>query len=129
MRFLLFLYIFLFLALINHKLYLYAFLSLILIPVAIYIKNYIKNSKIIEYKRKIRKAKKAFKKQKKIEPFLNINEEPWTIIELLPGVTRVRAKILANSVKQKKVSTFEEFANICGLEPALYALNKTIIKF
>ncbi len=129
MRILLFIYFFLFLSLIINKLYLYAILSLLIIPLAIYINKYRKESKVREYTKKIKRAKKAFKKKKHIEPFINVNEEPWNIIELIPGVTRVRAKIFANSVKKTQVKNFNEFANICNIEPALYSLVQTIVKF
>lgn len=129
MRILLFIYFFLFSSLIINKLYIYAILSLLLIPAAIYIKNYRKNLKIDEYKKEIETAKKRFQQNKKIEPFINVNKEAWYILELIPGVTRVRAKILANTVKKTKLKSFEEFANLCNLEPALYNLVKNIIKF
>lgn len=127
--FLLFVYFFIFLSLIINKLYIYALLSLLLIPIAIYIKKYLENLKTDEYKNKIEYAKKRFEKNKAIEPFLEVNKEPWYIIELIPGVSRVRAKILANTVKKTKLKSFEEFANLTGLEPALYNLVKTIVKF
>lgn len=129
MRFLLYLYVFLFASLLVNKLYLFAVLSLVLVPVAILINRYIKNKRIEEYKNKIEHAKKAFHKHKHIEPFLNVNIEPWSIIELVPGVTRVRAKIFANIVKKNKAASFEEFANICNIEPALHQLVRTIVKF
>ena len=119
-----FIYFFLFLSLIINKLYIYALFSLILIPVFIFVNIHRKNLKIEEYKIKIERAKKRFSRNKKIEPFINVNQEEWYIIELIPGVSRVRAKILANAVKKSKLNTFEEFANICNLDPALHNLDK-----
>lgn len=129
MRFLLYLYVFLFSSLIYNRLYLAAVLSLVLIPIAILINRYIKNQRVKDYKDKIENAKKAFTKHKHIEPFLNVNKEPWTIIELVPGVTRVRAKIFANLVKKTKAANFEEFANICNIEPAFQPIARMIVKF
>ena len=101
-----FIYFFLFLSLIINKLYIYALFSLILIPVFIFVNIHRKNLKIEEYKIKIERAKKRFSRNKKIEPFINVNQEEWYIIELIPGVSRVRAKILANAVKKSKLNTF-----------------------
>ncbi len=129
LRVFLFIYFFLFLSLIINKLYIYALFSLILIPVFIFVNIHRKNLKIEEYKIKIESAKKRFNRNKKIVPFINVNQEAWYIIELIPGVSRVRAKILANAVKKTKIKTFEEFANICDLDPALYNLDRKIIKF
>lgn len=129
MKFLSFLYIFLFICLMINKLYLFAALSLIFIPVAILISKYMKKKRVAVYKKKIENAKLAFSQHKKIEPFLNINKERWEVLELIPGVTRIRAKIFANDVKKKKVTSFEEFANICNIEPAYYSLIRTFIIF
>lgn len=129
MRFLLFIYIILVAGLIINKLYIAAILSTLLIPITIYINKYIKKTRVEKYRKRIAEATDAFRNNKKIEPFINVNIEHWSIIELIPGVSRVRAKTLANNVKTKKITTFNEFADMCNLEPGIYNFVKTIIKF
>lgn len=110
--------------------YLFAIIAFAIIPIyfaveKILLKNHIKNMQ-----GKISKAQEDFKNNIKFKPFLNINEEPWQVLELLPGVTRVQAKNLATQIREiRQVEKFEEFYKIVGLESALHEINKKIIKF
>lgn len=129
MQFFLFIYFFLFFCLIINHYYAIAIVSLLIFPVAFAIKNSLKKSRVKKFSKKIKNAHQLFIRNIEIEPFLNINTEHWTVIELIPGVSRVRAKTLSNRVKGNKIEKFNEFADIVNLEPELYPFVSAIIKF
>lgn len=110
--------------------YLYAIVAVAIIPLYFAAEKVALRAHIKNMQNKIAKAQEDFKKNIKFEPFININEEPWQILELLPGVTRVQAKNLATQIREiRQVEKFEEFYRIVGLESALHEINKKIIKF
>ncbi|MBQ2984653.1 MAG: FUSC family protein [Candidatus Gastranaerophilales bacterium] len=87
--------------------------------------KHVKNMKI-----RIAKAQEDFRNDIQFEPFLNINKEPWQVLELLPGVTRAQAKNLAMQIREiRNVKEFDEFRRIVGLDKALCEVNKKIVKF
>ena len=129
MQFFIFVYLFFVFGLIINHYYVFAVISLILPPLAFVTKNLLRKHRVKEYSQKIKKAQELFSENKTFEPFLNVNTEHWSIIELLPGVTTVRAKAFMNGVKIKRTENFNEFADLTNLEPALYPLVKAIIKF
>ncbi len=129
LKLLLFIYTFLVGILILHKLYILAISSLILIPITISIIKYSRKMKIDKYKKRIEEAIWAYEKNRRTEPFININTEHWSIIELIPGISRIAAKTIANNVKKKKITNFDEFTKLCDLNPEFYNIAKIIIKF
>ncbi len=94
------------------------------------IRKIVKEKHINNMKKKIEKAQDDFRKDIQFEPFVNINKEPWQVLELLPGVTRAQAKNLAMQIKEiRKAKEFDEFRRIVGLDNALCEINKKIVKF
>lgn len=123
-------YTFIITLLIAYKQFIYALIGILLIPVFIACRKNFQKKYLEEMKDKIQQAQDDFAAGKKVEPFLNINAEPWQIIELLPGVSRMQAKNLVFQIRRvRKVEKFEEFRKIIGLNPALVEVNKQIVKF
>ena len=110
--------------------YLYAVIALAIIPIYFVIRKIALTLHIKNMKKKIDKAQNDFRNNIEFKPFLNINKEPWQVLELLPGVTRAKAKNLVMQISEiRNVEKFEEFYKIIGLESALHEINKRIIKF
>lgn len=112
------------------QMYLAAIITVLTIPFTVLFFKLRKILLIKKYRDKVELAKENFKNGIDFEPFINANTMPWYVLDLIPGVTRVMAKKLANHVKRNdKIKDFREFADFCGLEIALYELVKKIIKF
>lgn len=110
--------------------YLYALVALAVIPAYFLFRKMTLALHIKNMTKKIKKAQDNFTNNIEFKPFVNINKEPWQVLELLPGVTRVKAKNLAMQIREiRQVEKFEEFYKIIGLESALHEINKKIIKF
>ncbi|MCD7878395.1 MAG: hypothetical protein LUG16_00505 [Candidatus Gastranaerophilales bacterium] len=129
MNFLYFAYTFIILLGIIEKNYIVTSIAVLTMPFVIFYFNNEKVKSIINYKRQITRAQKKLAKNKTFEPFIDINKEPWYILELIPGIRRPIAKKLANQVRQKQIHTFVEYANFTGLDLPFYEINKRIIKF
>jgi hypothetical protein len=112
-----------------HK-FLYVFVIILTIPVFFAIVKITRQRHVDSMKNRIQKAQEDFSNNVHFEPFININKEPWQVLELLPGVTRAQAKNLAMQIYEiRKVEKFDEFRKIVGLEKALCEINKKIVKF
>lgn len=100
------------------------------IPFVILIKNLIKRKKINLIKFQIAKAQENHKNNIEFKPFLNINKEPWYILELLPGISTAQAKNLAVQIKTKrKIENFEELCKIVPMNQIAQTINSKIVKF
>ena len=102
---------------------------LISIPVIILICLAVKKIKIGGYTKKIKNVKEG--KIKNPKPFINVNKKvEWYILELIPGIKRVKAKQVENRIrKRQKFKDFIEFANFCEIDPVYYEVIKKIITF
>lgn len=107
-----------------------ALLFLLGIPAVFFAKNILLKQKIALTKLKVNKAKEDFKNDIEFKPFINVNTSCYEILELIPGISRPRAKeIRTRALEGKYIKDFTEFANLTGLEIELYELVKKIITF
>lgn len=129
MQFFIFIYLFLFAGLIINHYYIEAVISVFLLPAAFFIKKILQKSRVKQFSQKITKAQELFLKNKEFKPFINVNNEHWSVIELIPGINSVQAKTVYNRVKEKRIADFNEFADLTNLEPNLYPFVGSIINF
>lgn len=111
------------------KLYFAAVLLVLFIPVIFYIAGVLRKNAIKQYTKKIEQAKIDNKEHKEITPFINVNKAPWYILDLIPTVATASAKFAALRIEKKKVSTFEEFSNLIGIQPVMQDFARKIVKF
>lgn len=79
-------------------------------------RNYKKKQLIAEYSQKIKYCQSLIIKNKTFEPFIDVNNSPWWILVLLPGISSSIAKHVANHVRKgKKFDNFTDFADFCSL--------------
>lgn len=118
---------FLIFLLIAKKDFLLALFFIILLVFSLYAKKAIKNSRIKQFTTKIEQMKEDEKKGIEIKPIININNECWEIIELLPNVNRLTAKKIANRAREKNFKSFEELALFANFDSFTFEKIKNYI--
>lgn len=127
MNILLIIYTFLLIFSLANKAFIATAILLILIPIYLFISKTNKTNKINYFKNKIELIINNSENADK--NFLNINKEPWYIISLIPGVTTIYAKKVAQKTKIEKINSFEYFADFCHIELQHQEKAKSIISF
>ena len=115
MNFIYFIMVFGLLVSIINKNYLLAGIFAICLPLALLSIKLYKKNKIKRFEEKIKETKELEEKGQEYTPFINLNYEPWEIIQLIPNMDRLSAKKIANRARTKKFKTINEvieFANL-----------------